>query len=253
MAGMIGACLLGLPTEASGKSKSKKQYTKSAKATKATKSSSRSTSSPRPDYKSKYRKKDPPPNGGRHPKQKYKYDPQTKHRRPPSGKLYQKPRDPRPRPRPDYRPPGHRPPIIIHPIVTPVVIVEPYEDVYYESYYEEQDEQSVSADGAAALFAGGSIGLNYVFIRDGEISEFAAGVGFFFGIAALAQATSPHAKHPLLSALLGSAAIVFSAWNLAGGMDNHHSYDGEEPYDGGYESYYSARPTGQAAGWTFSF
>jgi len=253
MAGIIGSSLLGLPTEASGETKSKKQSTENVKASKP---STRESTSPKPDYKSKYRKKDPPPNGGRPPKQKYDSNTYTKNRRPPTGKQYEKIHEPRRRWLPDpgpKPPPIHPPPVIIYPIITPIVVVEPYEEVYYESDYYEREEQSISAESVSLLFAGASMGINYVFIRDGQVNEFAAGAGFFFGITTLASAMRSDAKHPLLGVLLGSAAIVFSAWNLAGGMDSLDNYNNEPIYDDGYDSYYNTQPAGQSAGWTCSF
>ena len=254
MAGIIGASLLGLPTEASGKTKSKKQDTQNVKASKP---STRESTSPKPDYKSKYRKKDPPPSGGRPPKQKYDSNNYTKNRRPPTDKRYEKIHEPRRRWLPDLQPepppPIHPPPVFIYPIITPIVLVEPYEEVYYESDYYGREEPSISAEGASLLFAGASMGINYVFIRDGQVNEFAAGAGFFFGITALASAMRSDAKYPVLGVLLGSAAIVFSAWNLAGGMDGLNAYDGDAAYDDGYDSYYTVQPAGQSTGWTFSF
>ena len=251
MAGLIGASLLGLPAEASGKSRSKKQHSKSAK---AAKSSSHKSSSRSPDYKSNYRKKDPPTNGGRPPR--YKGE------RPPTGKTKRPPEKPprggghyRPPIRPPERPvnpprddnPGYDPPIIYPP---PVIIVD-YPQYVYQPYYEEEPE--FTAEDATLLFALGSMELNYVFIKDGQINEFAASVGIAFGVTTLVVASSSKAKHPGWGYLLGSAAIVFSVWNLAGGMDSVESYDDDPYYDEGYDSYYSTQPAGGTAGWVFSF
>ena len=121
-----------------------------------------------------------------------------------------------------------------------------------QSDYDPEDP-SMSFEGANVLLSGASMGLNYAFIHDGQINEFAAGFGFFFGVVTLAEAARQDAQHPFLDAVVGSAAIVFSVWNLAGGMGNPSQYAGETTYYDGYDSQYSATPAGQTAGWTFSF
>ena len=257
MAGIIGTSLLGLPTTVSGKTKSKKKNTQT---TKASKSSSRKSTSPSPDYKSKYKKKDPPPNGGRPPRQKIKPRPRIKDRRPPNIKIKHPPsggryKQPYPRPRrpvgpPNNDDPGFEPPIIYPP---PVIIVDGYHDVYYEEPYYYEEEPNYNLENVNLLFAGTSMVLNYAFIRDGQVNEFAAGFGFLFGVTTLAVATRPNAKHPILGYLVGGAAIAFSVWNLAGGMDSHHAYEGEVIHYDDYEKHYSAVPAGGTAGWTFSF
>jgi hypothetical protein len=266
MAGIIGTSLLGLPTVASGKTKSKKQQTKKVDkpAAQSSKGPSRRTTSPSPDYKSKYKKKDPPPNGGRPPRQKENRPPKIKIKNPPDGNGGRRPRFPRPGnddrriirhprlPRPgndDPRiipyPRPILPPIVVYP---PVIIMEEYEEVYYE-----EEEAYYRAESANLIFAATSMTLNYVFIREGQINEFAAGVGFFFGITTLAIATRPNAKHPILGYLLGSASIIFSVWNLAGGMDNLHAYEGEVIYRDPYRKHVTTAPAGRTVGWAFSF
>jgi hypothetical protein len=250
MAGIIGTSLLGLPTTASGKTKSKTQRTQTKK---ASKSSSRKSTSPSPDYKSKYKKKDPPPNGGRPPRQKNNPDPRIKDRRPPNIKIKHPPSGGQykrrfPPPRRPVLPPGNDDPGHDHPIIypPPVIIVDGYQVVYYEEPYYYEEEPNYNVESASLLFAGTSMVLNYAFIRDGQTNGIAAGVGIFFGITAMAVATHPNAKHPVLGYLLGGAAIVFSVWNLSGGMDSLDGYDSDDYYyDDGYYSYSAAPPAGR--------
>ena len=93
--------------------------------------------------------------------------------------------------------------------------------------------------------------LNYVFIREGQTNEFAAGIGMVFGITSLAVASRSSAKHPFFGYLVGVSAIAFSVWNLSGGMDQTHTYEDTELYDP--YSYATTAPAGQTVGWSFSF
>jgi len=258
MAGIIGISLLGLPTEASGKTKSKKQSSKSKTVSKTvsrpSKGSSPRTTSPRPDYKSKYRKKDPPPNGGRPSRPKDNRPRGGKVKEPRGGgRDYKRPIKP-PRPRvdpPRLIDPGHDHPIIYPP---PIIIIEPY-PVYQEPYYEENyyvDQRSDNGSVTAAIvLSTASVGLNYVFIRAGQKNGFAATAGLVFGIASLAVATESNSKHAFLGFLAGATAIAFSVWNLSGGMDQTQTYEDTELYDPYPQPL--AAPAGQTVGWSFSF
>jgi hypothetical protein len=254
MAGIIGTSLLGLPTEASGETKSKRQSSNSKSGSKTvtrpSKGSSPKTTSPKPDYKSKYRKKDPPPNGSRPPKQKENRPPGGKNKQPRGGGGdYKRPIKPVLPPNHDDR--GHDHPIIYPP---PVIIIDPY-PVYQEPYYEEtyyvEPRSTDHSVTAAIVLSTASVGLNYVFIRSGQTNGFAATAGLIFGITSLAVASRSNAQHAFLGYLVGASAIAFSVWNLSGGMAQTHTYEDTELYDP--YSYATAAPAGQTVGWSFSF
>ena len=91
-----------------------------------------------------------------------------------------------------------------------MIIVDPYygyQEPYYEEPYYYEEEPNYNLENVNLLFAGTSMVLNYAFIRDGQVNEFAAGFGFLFGVTTLAVATRPNAKHPILGYLVGGAAI----------------------------------------------
>jgi len=135
-----------------------------------------------------------------------------------------------------------------------VIIVDPY-PIYQEPYYEEtyyyDQEPTYNVETASLIFTTSSLVLNYVFIREGQTNEFAAGIGMVFGITSLAVASRSGAKHPFFGYLVGVSAIAFSVWNLSGGMDQTHTYEDTELYDPYY--YATTAPAGQTVGWSFSF
>jgi hypothetical protein len=250
-AGIVGASLVGLPATASGQTKSKAVRSKSAQKT-ASQASQKSTA-PAPDYKSKIRKKDPPPNGGRPPK--YQKD------RPPANDRDKPVRRPKPKPEPRSKPepvpqPDPPRPIRPHPPLPPPVIVPPpmyveYEEVYQVDVGWSDEEWHRNAEVTSLIFASTSLAVNYAFISSGQINELAAGVGLFFGLTTLAAAASPESRYPVVEYVIGAASIAFSVWNLAGGMDTLHSNEGEGAYKD--DPYLSTVPSSQTIGWTYSF
>jgi hypothetical protein len=252
MAAVIAASLLALPALASGETKAKKAPTQAAKdnATSSVKSTS-----PKPDYKSKYRGKEPPPQGGRPPKPKENRPPDSKIKNPPGGNGGQPPHRRLPKP-------GEEPIIDPYPFPPPILppqIIVVHDDIYDGGdygYYEGGEEDTYNAESASLLFSVASVACNYVFVSQGQTNEFAAGVGLFFGITSLAVATRPHAEHPVLGYLLGGASIAFAVWNLAGGMHGAQPYDGEVDYveaPGPSNKHVNASSAGQTVGWSFSF
>ena len=264
MAGIIGVSLIGLPVNAAGKARPKKKpaQTKQVSSSKSgsTRGTSRKSTSPATDYKSKYKTKPPPPGGGR---------PQIhKQKRPIGYKQKERPRKYkdragdsrpiRPRPRPDYDPPPvtyHEPVVIIHPPVYDGIYYDwPYfEETVYEDPYIGPEPPGNAVETASLLFAAASVAINYAFIREGQIGEFAAGAGFVFGLTSLVAASRPDAQHPILGYLLGGASIAFAVWNLSGGMDHLYTYDNEPVYDYYVPPTTDVAPTGVVAGWSFTF
>ena len=256
-AAIIGLSLIGVPAHAAGKARAKKKPAQTKQVSSTKKDSSGKTASRTTDYKSKYKKKDPPPGGGR---------PQIhKQKRPIGNKQKERPRKdkvrpgkrrpirPRPRPRPDYDPP----PVIY---LEPVVIIHPpviHPPVYYPPVYEDPylgpEPPGNAVETASLLFAAASVAINYAFIREGQIGEFAAGAGFVFGLTSLVAASRPDAQHPILGYLLGGASIAFAVWNLSGGMDHLYTYDNEPGYDYYDPPTTDVAPTGVVAGWSFTF
>lgn len=254
--GILVACLVGLPAESSGETKSKQRSSGSntvkKAASRSSDGSSRKTTSQRPDYKSKYKKPDPPAGGDRPPR--------YKDNRPANPKT--KPRQPRRKPQP---PPHRKQPVDpgpgdtghwhpIPPPQPPVIIVYESPTYYDGPYYEEprryEPDPGYSLEDANLVFTAGSIAINYfAFIRQAEVNNVAAGVGFFFGVTSFVVASSPNAEHPVLGYLLGASAIAFSVWNLGGGAEPVYTDEEAGVYDP-----YPPRPLAtQSVGWSFSF
>jgi len=264
MAGIIGVSLIGSPVHAAGKARPKKKPAKTKQVSKPPSSTSKGSSgkaaSRTTDYKSKYRKKPPPQGGGRPQIQKQKrpggYKPrehQKKHKDFDDGgrPSRRKQPAPAPRPRPDYRPPVV---IVGPPIWDGGDYYWPYiEETVYEEPYLGPEPSESAFETASLLFAATSVAINYAFIREGQIGEFAAGAGFVFGLTSLISASKPNAQHPVLGYLLGGASIAFAVWNLAGGMDNSSTYDYEPVYGYASPPTTDVAPAGVTAGWSFTF
>lgn len=261
--------MIGDPVHAAGKARSTKKPARTKQVSSTKKEPAGKATSGTSDYKSKYREKTPPPGGGRPRIQKQKrpdgYKPKEREKKyndftggdRPSRR---KEPAPPPRPRADH---GHEPVVIIHPPIHddvifwdwyPLVYDGPYVvETAYEDPYLEPEPSASAVETASLLFAATSVAINYAFIREGQIGEFAAGAGFVFGLASLASASQPNARHPILGYLLGGASIAFAVWNLAGGMDQLHTYDHEPIYDYSVAPNATFAPAGVAAGWSFTF
>jgi hypothetical protein len=275
MAGIIGVSLIGLPVHAAGKARPKKKPAQTKQVSKPPSSTSKGSSgkaaSRTSDYKSKYRKKPPPQGGGRPQTQKKKqqngYKPKE---RPTKYKDFtgdgrpsrRKQPAPAPRPRPGYRPPpavDYDPGVIIYPYppgdgyLPPPGVPDPPTRIDYEDPYLGPEPSASAFETASLLFAATSVAINYAFIREGQIGEFAAGAGFVFGLTSLISASKPNAQHPILGYLLGGASIAFAVWNLAGGMDNSSTYDQDPVYGYASPPTTDVAPAGVTAGWSFTF
>ncbi len=111
-----------------------------------------------------------------------------------------------------------------------------YEVVYVEDHYsaDESTEVPKNIDFTTMLLTSVTIVWNTVYIKSGQPNEFVATAGFFTGVSSLALAFSGKSNHSEMCVLFGTAAIVFSVLNLAGGMDPpdqaEYRYYDDDPY-----------------------
>lgn len=212
----------GAPGKSRGSAKKSRESSSASNTKSSSRSSDRSatttTTSAKQDYKSKQRPDDPPAESGRPPRMK----PIRPEPRPDKEK--------RPRPEPGDPPPGDRRPPPPPPLPPPVIIIDPWPDPYpiiieERTYFDYAPEPPPdNAETASMLLTGATLVWNGVYIQAGQPNEFVATAGFITGVTSLAMAFRSGSERSITHFLLGTAQIVFSVANLAGGLERNDYY-----------------------------
>ena len=222
----------GEPGKARSSAKaSKKKVSSPAKSVQSrTGTATKSTTSRKPDYKTKYREKKPPPANGSRPRLEKKPRPgprnpkeKTPRPNPPAGGGRRI--DPVPGPRPG---PPWPIPIIIYP--------QPAYFEVYDPYYEEDEVPYRNVDLTNMLLTSATLVWNAFYIHTGQPNEFVATAGFITGASSLVLAFSDKSDHAATNFLLGIASITFSVLNLAGGFDGFQTPVDQAYYDSSYSN-----------------
>lgn len=181
------------------------------------------------DYKSKVKRKPPPPADNQHPR-----------------KVAKKPKQ-----RPDNRPAADLRVGQTLPPPTGFVPFDTYVQFDAAHYYVGTEPTELNVETTTMIFTSASIVFNAAFIAIGDRSSLAAAAGILFGISSVAVASKEDATHSGLNYLLGATSIALSIWNLSGGIQANGPPDEFNVYEKTASSTYN--PSGQAVSFSYSF